>query len=92
MNRREFLVAGSITGAALLGAKHAGANVLSAGDPAGHKANLTLEEKTVAFTVPPLPYSFDALEPYIDAKTMEIHHDKHQGPRWPRGSTGKVPG
>ena len=28
-------------------------------------------------TLPPLPYSFDALEPYIDAKTMEIHHDKH---------------
>jgi superoxide dismutase, Fe-Mn family len=33
----------------------------------------------VAFTLPPLPYSFDALEPYIDAKTMEIHHDKHHG-------------
>src|ERR1700721_2458183 len=30
-------------------------------------------------TLPPLPYSFDALEPYIDAKTMEIHHDKHHG-------------
>ncbi|MEA2691642.1 MAG: superoxide dismutase, Fe-Mn family [Acidobacteriota bacterium] len=29
------------------------------------------------FEVPPLPYSFDALEPHIDAKTMEIHHDKH---------------
>ena len=27
----------------------------------------------------PLPYPFDALEPYIDAKTMEIHHDKHHG-------------
>jgi Fe-Mn family superoxide dismutase len=27
--------------------------------------------------LPPLRYSFDALEPYIDAKTMEIHHDKH---------------
>jgi Fe-Mn family superoxide dismutase len=27
--------------------------------------------------LPPLPYAFDALEPYIDAKTMEIHHDKH---------------
>ena len=27
--------------------------------------------------VPPLPYAFDALEPHIDAKTMEIHHDKH---------------
>ena len=33
----------------------------------------------MAFTVPPLPYAFDALEPYIDAKTMEIHHDKHHG-------------
>ena len=31
------------------------------------------------YTVPPLPYAFDALEPYIDAKTMEIHHDKHHG-------------
>jgi Fe-Mn family superoxide dismutase len=29
------------------------------------------------FTVPKLPYDFDALEPYIDAKTMEIHHDRH---------------
>ncbi len=27
--------------------------------------------------LPPLPYSFDALEPYIDATTMEIHHGKH---------------
>ena len=31
----------------------------------------------MAFTVPPLPYAFDALEPHIDAQTMEIHHDKH---------------
>src|ERR1700749_2849386 len=31
------------------------------------------------FTLPPLPYAFDALEPNIDAKTMEIHHDKHHG-------------
>ena len=30
-----------------------------------------------AFTLPPLPYGFAALEPHIDAKTMEIHHDKH---------------
>ena len=29
------------------------------------------------FVLPPLPYGFDALEPHIDAKTMEIHHDKH---------------
>ena len=31
----------------------------------------------MAFTLPDLPYSFDALEPHIDAKTMEIHHGKH---------------
>ena len=29
------------------------------------------------FSVPDLSYSFDALEPHIDARTMEIHHDKH---------------
>jgi Fe-Mn family superoxide dismutase len=31
----------------------------------------------MAFTLPPLPYANDALEPHIDARTMEIHHDKH---------------
>src|SRR6188472_2934198 len=29
------------------------------------------------FSLPPLPYAFNALEPHIDAKTMEIHHGKH---------------
>jgi Fe-Mn family superoxide dismutase len=29
------------------------------------------------FELPPLPYAFDALEPHIDAQTMQIHHDKH---------------
>ncbi len=33
----------------------------------------------MAYTVPDLTYAFDALEPHIDAKTMEIHHDKHHG-------------
>jgi Fe-Mn family superoxide dismutase len=31
----------------------------------------------MAYELPPLTYPFDALEPHIDAKTMEIHHDKH---------------
>jgi len=31
----------------------------------------------MSFTLPDLPYAFDALEPHIDAKTMEIHHGKH---------------
>ncbi len=35
------------------------------------------ETSNVTHVLPALPYAFDALEPYIDAKTMEIHHDKH---------------
>ena len=31
----------------------------------------------MSFELPPLPYEFNALEPHIDARTMEIHHDKH---------------
>ena len=31
----------------------------------------------MAFTLPPLPYPSDSIEPYIDKATMEIHHDKH---------------
>ena len=31
----------------------------------------------MAFELPHLPYAYDALEPHIDAKTMEIHHTKH---------------
>jgi Fe-Mn family superoxide dismutase len=31
----------------------------------------------MAYQLPPLPYPFDALEPSIDARTMEIHHDRH---------------
>jgi superoxide dismutase, Fe-Mn family len=33
----------------------------------------------MAYTLPDLPYAFDALEPHIDARTMEIHHDRHHG-------------
>ena len=31
----------------------------------------------MAFSLPDLPYSYDALEPFIDTKTMEIHHQRH---------------
>ena len=31
----------------------------------------------MAHELPPLPYAYDALEPYIDTQTMQIHHDKH---------------
>ena len=39
----------------------------------------------MSFELPKLPYSFDALEPNIDARTMEIHHDKHH-----KGYTDKL--
>ncbi|KAI6901305.1 Superoxide dismutase [Hortaea werneckii] len=32
---------------------------------------------TMAYQLPPLPYSYDALEPHFDAETMEIHHSRH---------------
>lgn len=39
--------------------------------------NTTERLHKMAFTLPDLPYAYDALEPHIDARTMEIHHTKH---------------
>ena len=45
------------------------------------------------FTLPPLPYAFDALEPYIDALTMNIHRTKHhQTCEWPGAGRRKGAG
>ena len=40
-------------------------------------AQATENQSTYPFQLPPLPYAFDALEPIIDAQTMQLHHDKH---------------
>jgi superoxide dismutase, Fe-Mn family len=79
MDRRKFLVKTGFAGAGLLGAGTIAPSLLSVEPRPDFKSYLTMEDKPVAFTLPPLPYPFDALEPYIDAKTMEIHHDKHHG-------------
>src|SRR5713226_2836913 len=42
-----------------------------------HQQPTLNKEGHVAHELPPLPYAFDALEPYIDKTTMEIHHGKH---------------
>jgi len=61
LTRREMLIATGAGAAALM---------LS-------KTGALADDKSGGFTLPPLPYAFDALEPHIDAKTMEIHHDRH---------------
>ena len=65
MTRREAL---QRTGIAAVIATMGPINTFAADAPAA---------PTGPFTLPKLPYAFDALEPHIDAKTMEIHHDKH---------------
>ena len=48
--------------------------------PSGHAQTAALQSAPASsgpFTLPPLPYAYDSLEPYIDAQTMQIHHDKH---------------
>jgi len=66
MTRREAL---QRTGLAAAIATVGSINTLAADAPAA--------APTGPFILPKLPYAFDALEPHIDAKTMEIHHDKH---------------
>jgi len=53
-----------------------GAGVM-AGAPAFSRSLSSKETLTNEFKQYPLPYAFDALEPYIDAKTMELHYSKH---------------
>ncbi|WP_160713860.1 superoxide dismutase [Chitinophaga solisilvae] len=74
MNKREFIKLTSLAGvAALSGPLSSLAAVApSAGKPSGN-------DPKAPFTVPALTYAYDALEPYIDKLTMEIHHDKHHG-------------
>src|SRR5579885_2662810 len=47
-----------------------GASISSAGETLGRRP-------AMAYELPPLPYDYDALEPTIDARTMQIHHGKH---------------
>lgn len=66
--RREFFKKGILAGAgiALLNK--------SFGNPIDSKSEAPAED---LFTLPALPYGYDALEPFIDKQTMEIHHTKH---------------
>jgi Fe-Mn family superoxide dismutase len=69
MTRRQAIKTGALASAALAALPSAIAQTNSQ-MPASATAS-------GPFTVPPLPYAYAALEPFIDARTMEIHHDKH---------------
>jgi Fe-Mn family superoxide dismutase len=64
INRRNFL-------------KSAGAAALAATAGAVWTNSASAKDGPAIYALPPLGYPFDALEPFIDATTMEIHHDKH---------------
>jgi superoxide dismutase, Fe-Mn family len=65
-SRRNFLQVSAVTGAALLSTL-----------PQATFAQAPAAPPSGPYKLPPLPYGFNALEPAIDAQTMEIHHDKH---------------
>ena len=70
MERRKFVKSvGLLTAAAYVGPKVLGNNQVT--------VKSSKIEGAPAPEFPPLPYAYDALEPYIDARTMEIHYDKH---------------
>ncbi len=72
VSRRDFLITAVSAGAALgSGVVFAQNKTQPPSEPAQSPA------KVSGFTLPPLPYAYDALEPHIDAKTMELHHSKH---------------
>lgn len=68
LKRSATLALGAIAGTTLVN------NALSANPLPEERATSPEGEK---FTLPSLPYSYDALEPHIDKLTMEIHHNKH---------------
>ena len=71
--RTALLQMGAIAGAALLAETVRGEGIAMGQTPAAPPA----APPTGPFTLPPLPYAYDALEPSFDAETMHLHHDKH---------------
>lgn len=72
-NRREFLKKSALLGLGSIAGSLLGETKINALNTV--ETNLLGTEP--AFTLPSLPYAYDALEPFIDKQTMEIHHDKH---------------
>jgi superoxide dismutase, Fe-Mn family len=73
MTRRQAIKTTALASAALATLPGAIAQPTPSPAPVSDLISTTPEP----FTLPPLPYDYEALEPYIDAQTMHIHHDKH---------------
>lgn len=75
VTRRNFIfLLGASVGAFTLGACKASGDNLATPTPGGET---NVAQNTGVFQLPPLPYAYNALEPYIDERTMQFHHDKH---------------
>jgi superoxide dismutase, Fe-Mn family len=79
MNRRHALKTTALASATLATLPSAFAQGLPVqNSPRRDQALISTAATTTSpFTLPPLPYAYDALEPHIDTETMHIHHDKH---------------
>jgi len=73
VDRRMFLN----RSAATLAASGAAASLLARGQSAAAAQATAPRDDVSGYTLPKLPYAYDALEPHIDARTMEIHHLRH---------------
>jgi Fe-Mn family superoxide dismutase len=78
MDRRGFLQqgAGAVAGVALSGLVAVPARALPAIESGPFAPDAVLNQ-TYPFTLPPLPYAANAVEPAVDAQTMGLHHDRH---------------
>jgi Fe-Mn family superoxide dismutase len=77
MNKREFLKSSVILGAGTVIAPSVASSCMNSAAANGATASLVATGSDGRFIQPKLGYAFDALEPHIDAMTMEIHYGKH---------------
>jgi len=75
--RTALLQMSAVAGAAFLTETARAEGSMNGQTPAAPASALASTQATGPFTLPPLPYAYDALEPYFDAETMHLHHDKH---------------
>src|SRR5271168_1591938 len=77
MTRRQAIKTTALASAGIAIMRNAIAQPRAGGGGGEQPLDMLIDAKPAPFTLPPLPYDYAALEPFIDAETMHIHHDKH---------------